>query len=85
MQAIFFIPLFMPDFSNFTLLELFDLLTVYTKIYTRILSMNILPSEKFLYTKGIVEQLQLEIQSRVPDININANVPASFISLPTVP
>jgi len=75
----------MPDFSNFTLLELFDLLTVYTKIYTRILSMNILPSEKFLYTKGIVEQLQLEIQSRVPDIDINANVPASFISLPTVP
>ena len=81
----FFILLFMPDFSNFTLLELFDLLTVYTKIYTRILSTNILPSEKFLYTKGIVEQLQLEIQSRVPDININANVPASFISLPTVP
>jgi hypothetical protein len=57
----------MPDFSNFTLLELFDLLTVYTKIYTRILSMNIPPSKQFLYTKGIVEQLQVEIQSRIAD------------------
>ena len=75
----------MPDFSNFTLSELFDLLTVYTKIYTRVLSMNILPSEKFLYTKGIVEQLQLEIQSRVPGIDINANVPNPFISLPKAP
>lgn len=61
----------MPDFSNFTLMELYDLLTVYTKIYTRILVMNILPSQKFLYTKGIIEQIQAEIRSRIPKIDID--------------
>ena len=55
------------------LLELSDLLTVYTKIYTRMLSMNIPPSKQFLYTKGIVEQLQAEIQSRIADIDIDVN------------
>jgi hypothetical protein len=61
-------PSVMPDFSIFDLTELYDLLAVYTKIYTRILSLNIPPSEQFLYTKGIVEQLQFEVHSRIKKI-----------------
>ncbi|HWW42988.1 hypothetical protein [Pedobacter sp.] len=32
------------------------------------LSLNIPPSKQFLYTKGIVDELQAEIQSRVKNI-----------------
>jgi hypothetical protein len=63
----------MPDFSNFDLSELYDLLTVYTKIYTRMLVLNIPPSKQFLYTKGIVVQLQTEIQSRIKNMDTESD------------
>ena len=63
----------MPDFRTFNLPELYDLLAVYTKIYTRMLSLNISPSEQFLYTKGIVEELQAEIQSRIENMENESN------------
>jgi hypothetical protein len=63
----------MPDFSIFDLSELYDLLAVYTKIYTRMLALNIPPSEQFLYTKGIVEQLQVEVQFRIKKMETESN------------
>jgi hypothetical protein len=63
----------MPDFSTFDLPELYDLLTVYTKIYTGILALNIPPSEQFLYRKGIVEQLQSEIQTRIKNMETESD------------
>jgi hypothetical protein len=63
----------MPDFITFDLPELYDLLSVYTRIYTRMLSLNIPPSEQFLYTKGILEQLQIEIQSRIEKMEAKSN------------
>ena len=58
----------MSEFSTFNLSELYDLLAVYTKIYTRMLSLNTPPTEQFLYSKSIVEQLQTEIQSRTENM-----------------
>jgi hypothetical protein len=46
---------------------------VYTKIYTRMLSLNITASEQFLYTKGVLEQLQEEVQSRIEKMNTESN------------
>ncbi|HEV3222736.1 MAG TPA: hypothetical protein VGZ90_07650 [Puia sp.] len=65
--------LIMPDFRGFDLSELYDLLTVYTRIYTGMLALNIPPSEQFLYTKGIVEQLQSEIQSRIKNMETESD------------
>jgi len=63
----------MPDFSIFDISELYDLLAVYTKIYTRMLTLNLPPSEQFLYTKGIVEQLQDEVQLRIKKMEPESN------------
>jgi hypothetical protein len=63
----------MPDFITFDISELYDLLAVYTRIYTRMLALNIPPSEQFLYAKGIVEQLQVEIQSRIEKMEAKSN------------
>ena len=37
------------------------------------LSLNTPPTEQFLYSKGIVEQLQTEIQSRTENMEIESN------------
>jgi hypothetical protein len=65
--------LIMPNFITFDLSELYDLLSVYTRVYARMLSLNIPPSEQFLYTKAIVEQLQVEIQSRIEKMETKSN------------
>jgi hypothetical protein len=63
----------MPDFSDFDLSELYDLLGVYTKIYTGMLALNIPPSEQFLYTKDIVVQIQTEIQTRIKNLETESD------------
>lgn len=54
----------MADFSHLELSELYDALALFTKVYTRILSLNKPPAEDLLFNKGIIEQLQGEIQAR---------------------
>jgi hypothetical protein len=57
----------MPNFSSLDLTEMYDLLAIYTKIYTRMLSLNMPPSEQFLQTKKVLDKLQAAIQSRTDD------------------
>ena len=54
----------MPNFSSLDLTEMYDLLAIYTKIYTKMLSLNLPPTEQFLHTKSVLDKLQVEIQSR---------------------
>jgi hypothetical protein len=60
----------MSEFNVLDLSELYDLLAAYTTTYTKMLALNLPPSPEYLYTKEIIERLQLEIQTRTSNIEV---------------
>ena len=58
----------MPDLSHLELTELYDLLALFTKVYTRILSLSKPPTEDLLFNKENIELILAEIHSRQPRI-----------------
>jgi len=71
-------PFSMTDLSHLDSSELYDLLALFTRVYTRMLSLIELPSKDFLFAKGIIEQIQSEIHSR------QSNIIAEPVPIPVI-
>jgi hypothetical protein len=63
----------MSEFSILAMSEIYELLAAYTKTYTKMLTLNSPPSPEFVFTKGIIERLQEEIQNRTVNSEIESD------------